>query len=279
LAKLKIRTVKKYLITVKIFLIAAICCIANGIEPPSAEETVQTIVIDAGHGGHDGGNIGTGTSKLVEKDIALNVSLQLGKYIEDNLEDVNVVYTRKKDEFIKLVNRAKVANVSQADLFISIHCNAAENTDARGTETFTMGLHRTQKNLEVAKRENSVILLEDDYEANYDGFDPNSPEAYIIFSMFQNAYLERSLNLASKVENQFEKRVQRKSRGVKQAGFLVLYQTSMPSVLVEIGFLTNKSDENFLNTEQGQTYMASAIYRAVKEYKFELEGKDLNSSN
>lgn len=279
MAKLKIRTVKKYLITVKIFLIAAICCIANGIEPPSAEETVQTIVIDAGHGGHDGGNIGTGTSKLVEKDIALNVSLQLGKYIEDNLEDVNVVYTRKKDEFIKLVNRAKVANVSQADLFISIHCNAAENTDARGTETFTMGLHRTQKNLEVAKRENSVILLEDDYEANYDGFDPNSPEAYIIFSMFQNAYLERSLNLASKVENQFEKRVQRKSRGVKQAGFLVLYQTSMPSVLVEIGFLTNKSDENFLNTEQGQTYMASAIYRAVKEYKFELEGKDLNSSN
>jgi N-acetylmuramoyl-L-alanine amidase len=279
LAKLKIRTVKKYLITVKIFLIAAICCIANGIEPPSAEETVQTIVIDAGHGGHDGGNIGTGTSKLVEKDIALNVSLQLGKYLEDNLEDVNVVYTRKKDEFIKLVNRAKVANVSQADLFISIHCNAAENTDARGTETFTMGLHRTQKNLEVAKRENSVILLEDDYEANYDGFDPNSPEAYIIFSMFQNAYLERSLNLASKVENQFEKRVQRKSRGVKQAGFLVLYQTSMPSVLVEIGFLTNKSDENFLNTEQGQAYMASAIYRAVKEYKFELEGKDLNSSN
>ncbi|MFT6814438.1 MAG: N-acetylmuramoyl-L-alanine amidase [Sphingobacteriales bacterium] len=279
MAKLKIRTVKKYLITVKIFLIAAICCIANGIEPPSAEETVQTIVIDAGHGGHDGGNIGTGTSKLVEKDIALNVSLQLGKYLEDNLEDVNVVYTRKKDEFIKLVNRAKVANVSQADLFISIHCNAAENTDARGTETFTMGLHRTQKNLEVAKRENSVILLEDDYEANYDGFDPNSPEAYIIFSMFQNAYLERSLNLASKVENQFEKRVQRKSRGVKQAGFLVLYQTSMPSVLVEIGFLTNKSDENFLNTEQGQAYMASAIYRAVKEYKFELEGKDLNSSN
>ena len=236
---------------------------------PGFSKGVKKVIIDAGHGGHDPGCLGAGSQ---EKNIALAISLKLGKYIEENLEDVEVIYTRKTDKFVELHERAAIANKNNADLFICIHCNANDNKAAFGSETYVMGLHRTKDNLNVAKRENSTILMEDNYEKKYDGFDPNSAEANIIFTMFQSSFLDQSLSFASKVQGQFRERVGRNDRGVKQAGFLVLYKTAMPSVLIETGFLTNKMDEAFLLTPEGQDLMASAIYRAFKEYKNEVEG-------
>ncbi|MDQ3192028.1 MAG: N-acetylmuramoyl-L-alanine amidase [Bacteroidota bacterium] len=230
---------------------------------------IKKIVIDAGHGGHDPGCLGSGSK---EKDIALGIALKLGKYIEDNLKDVEVVYTRDTDKFIELHERAAIANRIKADLFICIHCNAGTST-AYGAETYVMGLHKTKDNLNVAKRENSAILMEKDYEKEYEGFDPKSDEANIMFSLYQSTFLDQSLNFASKVQNQFRDRVGRHDRGVKQAGFLVLYMTAMPSVLIETGFLTNKTDESFLMSDEGQVLMASAIYRAFKDYKLEIDGK------
>lgn len=229
---------------------------------------VSTVVIDPGHGGRDSG---AQVGEVKEKDIALNISLQLGEYIKENLDGVEVIYTRTNDEFVELWERAEVANENDADAFISIHSNASNHSTVRGTETYCMGLHKSEENLEVAMRENKVILMEDDHEERYDGFDPTSPEDYIEFSMQQNVYLDRSLKLASNIETQFDERVNRKSRGVKQAGFLVLYRSSMPAVLVETGFLTNRNDRNFLASERGQTYMASAIFRAFRDYKEDLE--------
>ena len=231
---------------------------------------VKVVCIDAGHGGHDGGCQGPNSS---EKDVALSIALKLGKFIEDNFKDVKVVYTRKTDVYLKLWERAAIANKAKADLFICIHANAAESKAALGTETFVMGLHKSEANLKVAKRENSAILLEEDYKTKYSDFDPNSPESYIVLTMRQNAFVEQSLNLAAKIQKQFTDRVGRKDRGVKQAGFLVLHQTSMPSVLIETGFLTNKEEEKFLISNIGQDYMASAVYRAFKEYKSEIEAK------
>ena len=231
---------------------------------------VKTVVIDAGHGGKDGGCQGASSQ---EKNVALAIALKLGKHIEDNFPDVKVIYTRKTDVFIELNERAMIANRAKADLFICVHANANDNHEASGTETFVMGLHVSNANLRVAQRENSSILMEDNYKTTYENFDPNSPESYIIFSMRQNAFLNQSTILASKIQNQFSKRVGRKDRGVKQSGFLVLYKTAMPSVLIETGFLTNKEEEKFLDSEQGQDYLASAIYRAFKEYKKELEQK------
>lgn len=228
---------------------------------------VKTVVIDAGHGGNDPGCSG---SKVNEKNVALNIALKLGEYIKKNYTNVNVLYTRNTDNFVELYERANVANRNNADLFISVHCNSGAR-NAYGTETYTMGLHRSEANLKVAQFENTVILLEENYKENYEGFDPNSPESYIIFSLYQNANLEKSLLLASKVEEQFETRTKRNSRGVKQAGFLVLYKTTMPSILIETGFLTNKHEEKYLSSEQGQDYIASAIYRAFKDYKTEIE--------
>lgn len=233
---------------------------------------VKTVCIDAGHGGHDGGCQG---SKSQEKHVALSIALQLGKYIEDNFPDVKVVYTRKTDVYLKLWERAAIANKAKADLFICVHANANENKSAFGTETFVMGLHKSESNLNVAKRENSSILLEEDYKTKYSDFDPNSPESYIVLTMRQNAFLDQSLSFASKVQKQFTERVGRKNRGVKQAGFLVLHQTNMPSVLIETGFLTNKEEEKFLVSDLGQDYLASAVFRAFKSYKNELEGKDV----
>ncbi|GAB4248326.1 MAG: N-acetylmuramoyl-L-alanine amidase [Vicingaceae bacterium] len=233
---------------------------------------VKKVVIDAGHGGHDGGCQGAFSN---EKDVALAISLKLGKYIEENFEDVEVIYTRKTDVFIPLYERAKIANKANADLFICIHANAGSKT-AYGCETYVMGLHKTESNLKVAQRENASILLEEDYETKYSDFDPNSPESYIAIALRQNAFLDQSLSLAAKIQKQFKERVGRHDRGVKQAGFLVLHQTAMPSVLIETGFLTNPEEEKFLNSEIGQDYMASAVYRAFKEYKKELEVK-LNS--
>ncbi len=245
----------------------------SGTNPvPETQFRLKTVVIDPGHGGKDPGNLGTGKFKTYEKDVVLAISLKLGNYISENFDDVKVIYTREKDEFIGLKERADIANRNKADIFICIHANSNKSSAAYGTNTFVMGLNKTKDNLELAKRENASILMEDDYMTKYEGYDPNSPEADIIFSLYQNAYLDQSLELAAMVQKQFKSRAKRKDRGVKQAGFLVLYQTMMPSILVETGFLTNREEEKFLNSEKGQDYLASAIYRAFKDYKTVMEG-------
>jgi len=236
---------------------------------------VKTVVIDAGHGGHDPGCLG---SKTREKDINLAVSLKLGEYIEKNCPDVKVIFTRKTDEFIELYRRAQIANDNKADLFICIHCNSNPSKASCGTETYVMGLYKTQANLLVAQKENSSILLEDSYTNNYDGFNPNSTEAYIIFSLYQNAYLDKSLNFASLVQKQVKNKAVMLDRGVKQAGFLVLWKTAMPSVLIETGFLSNPKDEDFLSSANGQDNMAYSIFKAFKEYKNEMEGTNINET-
>lgn len=236
--------------------------------PLSAEFKIRTVVIDAGHGGKDPGTVG---KSLKEKDVVLKLALRVGEYIEKNLPEVKVVYTRKTDKFIELSERSAIAMRNKADLFISIHANAIANPKTYGTETWVMGLHKSEENLAVAKRENAVIVqYEDNYQEKYEGFD-NSPESYIMFSLMQNAYLESSLKFADKIEKQFKNKAGRHSRGVKQAGFVVLYKTATPSVLVEAGFLSNETEEKFLGTEAGQELIASGIYRAFKEYKSEVE--------
>ncbi|RLD47167.1 MAG: N-acetylmuramoyl-L-alanine amidase [Bacteroidetes bacterium] len=232
---------------------------------------IDKIVIDAGHGGKDPGTIGKHSK---EKAVALSIALKLGDLIKNNLKDVDVIYTRDKDVFVELYRRAEIANQAKADLFISIHCNSINSTRAKGTETWIMGNHRSAKNLEVAKKENAAILLESDYSKNYNNFDPNSAESYITFSLIQNAYREQSMQLAESVQNQFENRVHRINRGVKEAGFLVLVYTTMPSILIETGFLSNPEEEKFLLSEQGQDYIASAIYRAFKGYKNSIEANN-----
>ncbi len=229
---------------------------------------VKTVVIDAGHGGHDPGTHGVNT---LEKTLVLKVALQVGEYIEKYLPSVEVIYTRKDDRFLKLHERADIANKNKADLFISIHANALGRATVYGTETYVMGLHTNDKNFSVAKRENSVILLEENHEEKYEGFDPNSPESYIMFSMAQNSYLVNSLLLANNIETQFKKRAGRRSLGVKQAGFQVLWNTYMPSVLVEIGYLTNIKEEKELNSAKVQDYIASGIFRAFRDYKTQIE--------
>ncbi len=239
--------------------------------PPAADEiknTIRTVVIDAGHGGKDPGALGRNAK---EKDIALDVALKLGALIEDNVKDVKVLYTRKSDVFVELHERAAIANQAEADLFISIHVNANSNAVPYGTSSHVLGLHRTGENFDVAVRENSVILLEEDYETRYQGFDPTSLESYIIFSVMQNTYLKHSIEFASYVQDQFRDRSKRKDRGVKQDGLLVLAQTSMPGVLIETGFISNPEEEKFLITEYGQDLIASAIYRAFKRYKQRIE--------
>jgi N-acetylmuramoyl-L-alanine amidase len=232
---------------------------------------IRTVVLDPGHGGKDPGNLGTGRYKQKEKDIALDVAKRVGDYIKETFPDINVIYTRDSDVFIGLNERADVANKADADLFISIHCNAAANSAAHGVETFALGLHASEENLKVAMKENQSIFLEDDYESKYEGFDPNSPESIIAMTIMQSAFLEQSLKISSYVQGQFKERVGRKDRGVKQAGFLVLRRTSMPSILIELGFLTNPAEEDFLNSENGRAYMSSAIYRGFKDYKQRVE--------
>ncbi len=244
--------------------------IASAVYSQNNLTRIDRVVIDAGHGGEDPGALGKHSR---EKDIVLAIALKAGEYIEKNLPDVKVIYTRKTDRFIELYKRAQIANESHADLFISIHCNSNPKTSPFGAETYVMGLHKSEDNLEVAKLENASILLESDYTANYEGFDPNSDEAYIVFNMYQNIFLEQSLGMAVHVQDQFRERVGRHDRGVKQAGFLVLYRTTMPGVLIETGFLSNAAEESYLMSEEGQVYLASAIYRAFREYKNAVEGQ------
>jgi len=230
--------------------------------------TVNKIVIDAGHGGKDPGTHGQLSE---EKDVALNIALQLGGIINEYMPDVNVIYTRDDDSYPDLHERAALANKEGADVFISIHANWVSNPKISGTETYVMGSHVSDDNLKVAMRENSVIKLEENANENYDGCDPNSPESYILFSLAQNAYINNSLVLAENVEKQFKERAGRRSRGVKRAGFIVLWKTSMPSILVETGYLSNEREERELNDELVQTYLASGIYRAFRDYKTHLE--------
>lgn len=218
-----------------------------------------TVVIDAGHGGHDPGAIGI---KGQEKKINLAVALKLGKLLQSSRKDVKVVYTRDKDFFVELYRRAAIANESKADFFISIHCNANKNHALKGAETYVMGLHKSKANLNIAKLENAAILLESDYQSTYNGFDPNSDESYIVFSLNQNSNLDKSTDFAAAVQKQMAERVGMNDRGVRQAGFLVLYKTTMPSILVETGYLSNPDEEKFLLSERGQDFIASAICKA-----------------
>lgn len=234
-----------------------------------AEAKDFVVVIDAGHGGHDPGAVGR-ISK--EKNINLKVALKLGRQIEQNCPDVKVIYTRKRDVFIPLNRRAEIANDAKADLFISIHTNSlANNKTAKGASTWTLGLAKSQANLEVAKRENAVILYEDDYKTRYAGFNPNSAESYIIFEFMQDKYMSQSVHLASLVQTHFRQTCKRNDRGVHQAGFLVLKASAMPSILVELGFISTPEEERYLNTENGTTSLANGIYRAFLTYKSEQE--------
>jgi N-acetylmuramoyl-L-alanine amidase len=248
----------------------------NAALPALNKRQVKTIVIDAGHGGHDPGCQYGG---IKEKEVTLKIALELGKKLSEELSDVKVIFTRKSDEFVTLWDRANIANRNQADLFISIHCNANKNTAISGTETFAMGLHKAESNLDVSIRENDVILLEKDYEERYEGFDPNSPETHIILSLHQNAYLDKSIDLASRIEKYFVKNKVNTSRGVKQAGFVVLWKTKMPSILIETGFLSNKNDRQLLTSEEGVDKITDNITNSLVDFKQSIENVQAKSIN
>lgn len=235
----------------------------NDTEDQSKDKFV--VVLDAGHGGHDPGNIGNG---YLEKKIALAIVLNVGKQLEKH-QDIKVVYTRDDDTFVDLFERGEIANKANADLFVSVHCNA-HSSDAYGTETYVLGLHANRQNFEVAKKENSVIYLEDNYEQRYAEYDINSPESVIGLTIMQEEFLDQSIQLGKKLQDNFTKQLKRKDRKVKQAGFIVLHQTFMPSVLVEAGFLTNKNEGSYLNSKNGQEEMGNAIAKAVLAYKEEM---------
>lgn len=234
-------------------------------------KAVRKVVIDAGHGGKDSGTVARGHNHQHEKVIALAIAMRLGKYIENNFSDVQVIYTRTKDVYLTLNQRAKIANEANADLFISIHVDAVANKAVTGASVYVLGLHRSEDNLKVAMRENAVMMQEDDYKTEYAGFDPNNAESYIIFSLMQNQYLNNSMTMASFVDKYLKTKTRRHTKGVKQAGFYVLREVGMPSVLVETGYITNNSDADFLCSKEGQDKTALAIFNAFKDYKSFME--------
>ena len=235
----------------------------GGLDNIQSQEKPFVVVLDAGHGGHDSGNRGNG---YFEKKIALSIALKIGKILE-KINDFKIIYTRKSDVFVDLIERANIANKADADLFVSIHCDAFTSPKAFGAGTFVLGLHENERNFKVAQKENSVIFLEKDYEKNYDGFNPNDPESVISLILMQQTYLEQSIDVASTIQKSFVNNLSRKDRTVKQAGFIVLKYTYMPSVLVETGFLTNASEGSYLNSKKGQLNMANAIAKAIINYK------------
>jgi len=232
----------------------------------------MVVVIDPGHGGKDPGAVSRG---IQEKDVVLGIGLKLGKYINENFSDVKVIFTRNTDVFVPLIDRSRIANKSKADLFISLHANTCGTPSLRGTETFVLGLHRSNENLDVAKKENSVILMEDNYRQTYEGFDPNSSESYIMFELVQDTYLDQSLSFADDIQRQFKSRLESSNRGVKQAGFLVLRESSMPSVLVETGFVSNQAEANYLKSDEGQQVIATSILDAFRRFKSKSLGTSI----
>ncbi len=235
-----------------------------------APKGLETVVIDAGHGGKDPGAV-VGSAR--EKDIVLEIALKLGNYIKENLPEVRVIYTRNTDVFVPLFERSVIANKNNADLFISIHANYCSTPSVKGTETYVLGLHRTVDNLNVAKKENSVILLEKDYTTRYEGFDPNLSESYIMFELIQNTHIDQSVAFAGILQDSFRQHAQRASRDVRQAGFLVLRETAMPGVLIETGYLSNQAESNYLMTSEGRATLAFSIFNSFKEYKEKYESR------
>jgi N-acetylmuramoyl-L-alanine amidase len=256
-------------VSILLFLFGIINSIAVSASGPKTEGK-WVIVIDPGHGGKDPGALGSFSK---EKDINLAIALKTGEYIKSNIKNAVVIYTRETDKTVDLIDRPKIANDNNADLFISIHTNLATSRSVTGAETWIMGLAKDEANLAVAMKENEAMLREDNYSTKYQGFDPKSRESYIIFTLTQNLFQKQSINLASRIQTQLSERINRNDRGVKQSGFWVLYNTTMPAVLVETGFISNSGEEKYLNTDQGQDYLASAIYRACREYMDEIDSK------
>ena len=259
------RTLLHYHFVLSIFLFTGFFTSVHAFQK-NKDKDKFVVVLDAGHGGHDPGNVGNGYK---EKEIALNVILTVGKSLEKH-PNIKVIYTRKSDVFVTLRDRARIANDADADLFVSVHCNS-HHSSAHGTETFVLGLHENQRNFEIAKKENEVIFLEEDYKSHYDGFDPNSPESFIGLTLMQEEYLDQSTQLARLVQDNFTKNLNRNDRGVKQAGFWVLHNTYMPSVLVETGFLTYKPEGAYLNSTKGQSEVSLSIYKGIMDYKLILD--------
>ncbi|MBO2525284.1 MAG: N-acetylmuramoyl-L-alanine amidase [Bacteroidetes bacterium] len=253
----------------KWFLLLLCLTFFNAVSFGQSQEKKFKLVIDAGHGGEDPGCKGR---KSMEKNVTLNVALKLGKLISDNFDDVQVIYTRKTDVFVEVYKRAVIANNNHADLFISLHCNAAENRSAHGVETWVMGLDKSGANMEVAKRENAAILKEKNFENNYEGFNPNSPEANVIFSLHTSAYMNHSIMLADKVQRNLVRNTHLVDRTVRPGGFWVLYKVAMPSIIVELGFLTNATEEEYMIKPSSQEIMAVSIYNAFVEYRNALDG-------
>lgn len=252
-----------------IFLVCMALFYREAISVPQVDKK-WVIVIDPGHGGLDPGALGSYSS---EKDVTLAIALKTGNYIEQNIKNANVIYTRKGDEFVDLKDRAEIANKVKADLFLSIHANWASVKNIHGTETYVMGPAKDEQNLQVAMKENEVILLEKDYSTTYEGFDPKSPESYVMFSLMQNIFLKQSTSFASKIQTEYTARNDRFDRGVKQAGFWVLFMTTMPSVLTETGFISNPAEEKYLNSNTGQEAIASSIFRACNDYIADIESR------
>ncbi len=250
--------------------VAGLCLLQFGIIRAQIPVGVNKVVIDPGHGGKDPGAIGK--NKVYEKVVALDVSLKLGKLIKDAYPKVEVVYTRSTDEFIGLAERATKANFISADLFISIHANSVANSKPHGTETWVLGLHKSEAAMKVAERENASMLMEEDYESKYQDFDPSDPNAYIGLALQQSEYLDQSLALAHYIQKNFKTKLKRVDRGVKQAGFMVLWRTTMPSILIELGFLSNPAEEKFLASKAGQNKLAKEIFEAFKTYKTQIDG-------
>ena len=262
----------------RIAALAVLFTVAAAFNPrpfAAEEEGVNIIVIDPGHGGKDPGNLGTGRYKDREKDVSYDVSLLVKQYIEENLPGTKAILTRDDSQFIELYQRTVIANRANADLFISIHCNANDNHRAYGTESFVLGMGEKDQRLnKTAQLENAARLLEDNWETNYEKLDASNPAAIIALRAYQDAFLEQSISIADEIQHQFEGRVKRRNRGVKQQPLAVLRGSTMPAVLVELGFLTNPGEEDFLQSTRGKELLASAIYRAIKEYKYKRESRD-----
>jgi len=261
-----------YFNSIILLFIALVLTIITGFVPSPGVKTGWVIVIDPGHGGRDPGAIG---SFSYEKNIVLPVAIKMGDYLERNLKNVKVIYTRKSDVYVDLNERAEIANRNNADLFISIHANLIEGKNAYGAETWIMGHTKEEQNLEVAMKENEVITLYDDNSTKYEGFDPKSPESYIMFTLMQNAFAEQSTDLAAKIQDQFSKRIKRFDRGVKQGPFWVLWKTTMPSVLTELGFISNLNEEKYMNSKAGQDSLATALFVACRDYISEIDRKSI----